>query len=63
MDSLSSQVPIDLPMQLLFGKAPTLKKSDSTVRRELQPIPADIGKVDIIGAVKNVLKVPAVASK
>ncbi|KAI3647208.1 hypothetical protein MP228_007429 [Amoeboaphelidium protococcarum] len=63
VDSLSSQVPIDLPMQLLFGKAPTLKKSDSTVRRDLQPIPVDFGKVDLIGVVKNVLKVPVVASK
>ncbi|MFT5320438.1 MAG: phosphoribosylformylglycinamidine synthase [Pseudohongiellaceae bacterium] len=53
--------PIDLPMSVLFGKAPKMHRDVAGVH--LQHTPFDISGINISEAAERVLKLPAVASK
>ena len=53
--------PVDLPMSLLFGKPPAMRRSINRGRRKLQPL--DLAGIDLEDAIFRVLGFPAVASK
>jgi phosphoribosylformylglycinamidine synthase len=53
--------PIDLPMQVLFGKAPQLQFT--VARKTESPLPFSHDKIDINEAAMRVLKLPTVADK
>lgn len=60
-DSLLPETPVDMPMQVLLGGTPTLKRN---VRRKDNALPpAQLATVDIAEAIKDVLRHPTVASK
>ena len=59
--SSSDQTPIDLPMQLLFGKPPRMERA--FVHDEHRRAPFDVSGIDVHEAVDRVLRLPAVASK
>jgi phosphoribosylformylglycinamidine synthase len=53
--------PVDMPMEVLLGKAPRMHRDVQRVRRELPPI--DLTGVDLQDAAIKVLSHPTVASK
>jgi phosphoribosylformylglycinamidine synthase len=53
--------PIDLPMQVLFGKTPKMERG--FVRHEVEAKPLDLAGVTIADAVERLLRLPAIASK
>ncbi|MFC6644376.1 phosphoribosylformylglycinamidine synthase [Granulicella cerasi] len=53
--------PIDLPMQLLFGKPPKMQRSFERI--DLAQRSLDLSKITLAEAIERVLRVPAVASK
>jgi len=60
-DGHFDNTPIDMPMDLLFGKPPRLLRD---VRRPTRPqTPLDLRDIDVAEAVRRVLRLPAVASK
>ena len=60
-DSLFDTQPVDLPMDVLFGKPPKMTR---VVTRQITNQPAlDISEVELAEAVERVLKLPAVGSK
>jgi phosphoribosylformylglycinamidine synthase len=53
--------PIDVPMELLFGKAPKMTRRD---QRQEPGLPAfDLGGIELLEAVRRVLRFPSVAAK
>ncbi|MFI5270468.1 MAG: phosphoribosylformylglycinamidine synthase [Candidatus Saccharimonadales bacterium] len=60
-DSLFSTNPIDLPLELLFGKPPSMTRNVKTVKEENSNI--DFNGISVEEAVERVLKFPAVGSK
>ncbi len=60
-DSLFDNQPIDLPMNVLFGKPPKMTRKFK--RRELKSSALDLDSIDLDDAVERVLKLPAVGSK
>ena len=52
---------VDLPLELLLGKAPKMQRNVEHVE-VIQP-PLDISYIDICEAIYRVLKLPAVADK
>ncbi|MFT5928487.1 MAG: phosphoribosylformylglycinamidine synthase, partial [Candidatus Azotimanducaceae bacterium] len=52
--------PVDLPMSVLFGKAPRMHKDAATLVRQGTPMPVDI---DLAEAIHRVIGHPTVASK
>jgi len=59
-DTLLASNPVDLPMSVLFGKAPRLHKDAQSLVRQGTPLPADIELAD---AIHRVMGHPTVASK
>jgi phosphoribosylformylglycinamidine synthase len=55
------ETPIDLPLQVLFGKTPKMERAFT--RREIAAEALDLSGVTIADAVERVLRLPAVASK
>jgi phosphoribosylformylglycinamidine synthase len=53
--------PIDLPLQILFGKPPKMERSFK--RRESETTPLDLSAIKIDEAVQRLLQLPAIASK
>lgn len=60
-DAHFDNAPVDLPLNVLLGKAP--KMSRSFVRQELALKPLDLAQVTLDDAIDRVLQFPAVASK
>jgi phosphoribosylformylglycinamidine synthase len=60
-DSLFSTNPIDLPLEVLFGKPPSMTRSVKTTKEENDK--TDFNNIAIEEAVERVLKFPAVCSK
>ncbi len=60
-DSLFKNQPIDLPMDVLFGKPP--KMTRKATRQQTSQPKLDLTKVKLDEAVERVLKLPAVGSK
>jgi hypothetical protein len=56
-----AKAPVDMPMEVLLGKAPKMHRDVKSVRREVPPI--DLTGVDLQAAAVNVLAHPTVASK
>jgi phosphoribosylformylglycinamidine synthase len=56
-----ADVPVDMPMEVLLGKAPRMHRDVTHVARELKPL--DVTGVDLQKAVIDVLAHPTVASK
>ena len=53
--------PVNLPMSLLFGKPPAMRRSINRCRRKLRPL--DLSGIHLEEAIHRVLGFPAVASK
>lgn len=53
--------PIDLPMDVLFGKAPKMHRTAQT--RDYHTVPFDYSNVVLSDAIENVIQHPSVASK
>jgi phosphoribosylformylglycinamidine synthase len=53
--------PIDLPMQVLFGKTPKMERGFA--RRDVEAAALDLSGVTIADAVERLLRLPAIASK
>jgi len=53
--------PIDLPLQVLFGKPPKMERSFS--RRDIPTVSLDLSGITIADAVERLLRLPAIASK
>ena len=60
-DRLFDNVPIDLPLAVLFGKPPRMTRVASRCSRPLKAF--DTGAITIAEAVERVLRMPAVADK
>jgi phosphoribosylformylglycinamidine synthase len=60
-DSLLNSVPIDLPMDVLFGKPPKMHRTDT--RQTFYRRPFDTTSISIKEATERVLRLPTVASK
>ncbi|MBI3884563.1 MAG: phosphoribosylformylglycinamidine synthase, partial [Opitutae bacterium] len=60
-DSVFSNTPIDLPLDVLLGKPPRLARTDTTHRRALAPL--DLRGVTLADTVRRVLSHPTVADK
>ncbi len=56
-----SQQPIDLPMSLLFGKAPKLERHFN--RKPLPSVPLNLTGITVEDAVQRLLRLPTIASK
>lgn len=56
-----THIPVDLPMDVLFGKPPKMHRTAETRSYELKPF--DTSSIDIHDAVERVLRLPTVASK
>ena len=61
-DSLRGDVPIDLPMDVLFGKLPQMQRDTKRKPQRLDIIP-DLDGIALEEAIKRVLRLPAVGSK
>ena len=59
-DTLLGANPVDLPMSVLFGKAPRMHKDATTLVRQGTPLPVEI---DLEEAIHRVIGHPTVASK
>ena len=55
-------LPIDLPMDVLFGKAPKMQRDSKRKSQRLDIVP-DLDGIGLEEAIKRVLRIPAVASK
>jgi phosphoribosylformylglycinamidine synthase len=53
--------PIDLPLQVLFGKPPKMERAFT--RAKIAAAPLDLAGITIAGAVERLLRLPAIASK
>ncbi len=60
-DAHFGEAPIDIPMQLLFGKPPRMHREVSRVTPPRQPLRTDT--MDLAEAVRRVLSLPVVADK
>ncbi|STZ05856.1 phosphoribosylformylglycinamidine synthase [Moraxella ovis] len=60
-DALLPEQPVDMPMQVLLGGTPKMKRSFSREPNELHPL--DVAGVDLRESIKDVLRHPTVASK
>ncbi|WP_432481279.1 phosphoribosylformylglycinamidine synthase [Moraxella sp. ZY200743] len=60
-DSLLPEQPVDMPMQVLLGGTPRMKRSFNRTHSELCPL--DVSGVDVRESIKDVLRHPTVASK
>ena len=60
-DSLLPEQPVDMPMQVLLGGTPKMKRSFS--RRDTDLRALDVSSVDLAMSIKDVLRHPTVASK
>lgn len=60
-DSKKENAPLDLPMSLIFGSTPKIKKSYK--RQEIKAKKFNIKNIDLEEALDRVLKLPSVASK
>lgn len=60
-DPLLGERPIDVPLEVILGKAPRMHREGSTVHPER--IPLDIDAIDLAEAAERVLRLPTVASK
>ncbi len=61
-DVPGSPVPIDLPMDVLFGKAPKMQRDAQRKPQRLDIVP-DLDGIVLEEAIKRVLRLPAVGSK
>jgi phosphoribosylformylglycinamidine synthase len=61
-DPLLGNTPIDLPMDVLFGKAPKMERDTARKPQRLDIIP-DLDGIVLEEAIKRVLRLPAVGSK
>ena len=60
-DDLFAEQPVDLPMSVLFGKAPKMHRiADKLVTQTTE---FDVSEIDLAEAIQRVLKHPAVANK
>lgn len=60
-DTTFNNRPIDMPMSVLFGKPPKMHRSVTRICK--RPQAWDRSEIDLIDALKRVLRLPAVASK
>ncbi|MFL1732815.1 phosphoribosylformylglycinamidine synthase [Moraxella oculi] len=60
-DSLLPEQPVDMPMQVLLGGTPKMKRRFVRTASQLRPL--DIAGVDLTQSIKDVLRHPTVASK
>lgn len=60
-DRLFKDTPIDLPMNVLFGKAPKMLRAFN--RQPVNPAPLELDEIKLDDAIERVLKLPAVGSK
>jgi len=60
-DNLFKNQPIDLPMNILFGKPP--KMTRQVTRRQSETTAVDLSNIELDEAIKRVLHLPAVGSK
>ncbi|MES2393516.1 MAG: phosphoribosylformylglycinamidine synthase, partial [Acidobacteriota bacterium] len=60
-DGSDATNPIDLPLQLLFGKPPKMERTFT--RESIEPQPLDLSDISVTDAVERVLQHPSVASK
>src|SRR5882762_1340585 len=60
-DPLFHDDPVNMPIEVLLGKAPRMTRDVRTVEPRRRPF--DIGKIDLRDAVYRVLRLPAVADK
>ncbi len=58
---LAPSTPIDLPLQVLFGKPPKMERAFT--RETIETTPLDLSGITIADAVKRLLRLPAIASK
>jgi phosphoribosylformylglycinamidine synthase len=60
-DSLLDSQPVDLPMNILFGKPPKMTRAIKSVKRKASAL--DLKDIDLNEAIERVLNLPAVGSK
>ncbi len=60
-DRTLGRPPVDMPMDVLFGKPPKMHRSADTVAPAYAPL--DLAQVDLAEAIARVLRLPTVASK
>ena len=60
-DAHFGDTPVDLPLEVLFGKPPKMQRAFQ--RRRVRRVPLDLAHVVLDEAVQRVLRFPAVASK
>lgn len=60
-DTLLPEQPVDMPMQVLLGGTPKMKRSFNRKANELRPL--DVAGVNLQESIKDVLRHPTVASK
>ncbi|TNE89576.1 MAG: phosphoribosylformylglycinamidine synthase [Deltaproteobacteria bacterium] len=60
-DNLLGEAPIDLPMDVLFGKPPKMHREDRHLSADHRPL--DLGGIALDEAVRRVLTLPTVADK
>lgn len=60
-DDLLPEQPVDMPMQVLLGGTPKMKRHFSRQASDLRPL--DLSKVNLAESIKDVLRHPTVASK
>ncbi|MGA7157608.1 MAG: phosphoribosylformylglycinamidine synthase [Acidobacteriaceae bacterium] len=53
--------PIDLPLQVLFGKPPKMERAFT--RAKVETVPLDLTSITVTDAVERLLRLPAIASK
>ncbi|WP_288105708.1 phosphoribosylformylglycinamidine synthase [Limnobacter sp.] len=61
LDEQSEVSPVDMPMEVLLGKAPRMERNDK--RQAPKAAPIDLANIEIAPCVQGVLKHPTVASK
>ena len=60
-DTLLASTPVDLPMNILFGKAPKMHRTADTHKANAQAFASE--KIDLSDAIDRVIQHPSVASK
>jgi phosphoribosylformylglycinamidine synthase len=60
-DDYFENTPVNLPMPVLFGSAPKLVRK--VVHDDIEPLPFDIKKIDLMEAAVRILQLPCVADK
>lgn len=61
LDAIDEDPPIDMPLEVLFGKPPRMTREVSRIRRSAPPI--DLSRIELREAAYAVLRHPSVASK